>query len=110
MGLTDHFIQGHVGVDGYEQHAEKLYQEVSRLNMHFKQAQNLHLQLSGGAPQEVDISTEREPIGCISSNTVANFFLLRSWNLLESMKYSECIIPKVRLTRSSSPRGPTRSG
>lgn len=101
LGLTDHFIQGHVNLENYEKKAEKLYQEVSRLNLHFKQSQHFHLQLSRNGTQEMEISTEREPIGSITSNTVANFFMLRSWNLLESMKYSESVIPKVtrRLTK-----------
>lgn len=82
----------------YEKQAEKLYQEVSRLNLHFNNAQNYHLKLSGSAPQEMEILTEREPIGCISSNTVANLFMLRSWSLFEAMKYSDSIIPKIQLT------------
>lgn len=79
----------------YEKQAEKLYQEVSRLNLHFSQNREFHLKLSRTATENMDVVTERDPIGCISSRTVVNLFMLRSWSLFEAMKYSETIIPKV---------------
>ena len=96
MGLTDHLIQGHICSDDYEKDAEKVHHEVSRLNSGARDRQRYYLQLTGKSTQDVDISTSREPIGSISINTVANFFLLKSWSLFESMKYSESIIPKVK--------------
>lgn len=95
LGLADHFIQGHVDLKEYERQAEKLYQEVSRLNLHFSRNKEFHLKLSRKATEGMDVVTERDPIGCISSRTVVNLFMLRSWSLFEAMKYSETIIPKV---------------
>lgn len=94
LGLGDHFVQGHSSSQQYEKKVEKLYQEVSRLNLHFNRNQEFQLKLSNKM-QDMEIKTEREPIGCISSRTVVNLFLLRSWTLFESMKYSNSIIPKV---------------
>ena len=102
LGLCDQLVQGRIPSPEYLTKSEEIYKEVSRLNRFANRKSHLILKMGGSSEEALTLRSDREPIGSLSGKTELNLFLLHNWNLYESLKYSDMIIPKSKLWHQSN--------
>lgn len=103
MGLTDQFVRNKISAKDYDDYYYELQREVLRLNP--QADQNYMDKIEDRAYEATQnegincykVTTTRLAVNSISTTKDLNLFMLRCWNLYDSMKHSNNVITKLKI-------------
>lgn len=97
LGLCDQFIQGQIPFNVYSDRAEKIQKEIARLSKYSYTNSHLTLTNENNPNETFNLKSDREKIGSLNAKTDLNLFLFKDWSIFNSLKYSDDIIPKIKI-------------